>query len=148
MEGKENILNYINQNFKDKKFLFIENDWGLYRELKILEDVLIDNKIRYHTMFNLSKIPIEAILEVISMADVIVWQSTYTTEISQSLLKLIDNYPEKIFIECPINEPLLYYKNDVVPDFYVLDIYENDDSYWRLNKLSDKPIWQKGSDEV
>jgi hypothetical protein len=148
MEGKVNIINYISQNFKNKKFLFIENDWDLHRELKLLEDILIDNKIKYHTMFNLSEIPIKAILEVISMADIIVWQSTYVTEISRSLLKLIDNYPNKIFIECPINEPLFYYKHDIVPDFYTLDIYEDNDHYWKLNKLSDKPIWEKGEDEV
>ena len=77
MKGKQRILSYLQDNFKDKKFLFLENDWDLYRELAVIEDFLIDSKMKYHTIFNVSQVPVKAILEIIDFADVIIWQSTY-----------------------------------------------------------------------
>lgn len=150
MKGKQRIFNYINKNFKNKKFLFLENDYDLYRELAVIENFLIDKKIKYHTICNFAEMSTKGILEMIDFSDVIIWQSTYVDERTQQLLGLINNYPDKIFIEVSMNEPFRYYKGDLIPDVYILNGMEDEfyDDSWTFHKLSDKPLWNKKFNEI
>ena len=49
--SQENILSVL----KDKSILFIENDMGLYNGLDKVEELLIENKIKYNCLFDVSK---------------------------------------------------------------------------------------------
>lgn len=150
MKGKQNILDFICTEFKDKKFLFLENDWDLYRELKVIEDCLIENKIKYHTIFNIDKVSVKGILEVVDFADVIIWQSTYVSEKSRDLLKMINNYKDKVFVEVQLNEPMAFFKGSLIPDVYILNGFDDDDfdNMWTFHKLSEKPLWEKDINEI
>lgn len=135
----DNIVDVL----KDKSVLFLENDNGLYNGLDTLENILIENKIKYNCLFDLTSLSKEYIINQIHLYDAIVFQTTWTYDISKELYKFLESLKdEKIIIEHYINEPSWYYKPKVVHDVYICKIDDNfDEDWWSFYKLSDKPYW-------
>ena len=139
--GIENFLETV----KDKTILFIENDNGLYNGLDIIEETLIENKIKYNCLFDVSSLPVEYIKKQIECADVIIFQTTWTYEVSKQIHDFIASIKNdnKIIIENYINEPSWYYKPDVIHDVFICKtpIETWEDMEWEFYKLSDDPYW-------
>lgn len=98
-EGREN-----------KRVLFLENGNSfLTDDLNLFKDILIENKIETCILFPLEKIPMNIIKEYINEYDIFVFQTTWTSEISQVLLKSMDTfYPSKVIIDVYLREPHIY----------------------------------------
>lgn len=136
--------------FKEKETLFIENDWGLYNTVGVLEQFLIENKCQYHTILDLERISMEVIISTIEMHDIIVFESQYVGERAQELLKFLynDKSMKKKVVECYIHEPHWWRKpKGILSDMYVLTTSQewddNDFEEWEFNKLRvEKAIWE------
>lgn len=128
---------------KDQRVLFLENDTGLYNGLDTLENILIENKIKYNCLFDLTSVSKEYILRQIEMFDVIVFQTTWTYEISNELYEFLKTSKDpKIIIEHYIGDPSWYYKPDVIHDVFICKMNEDyDEEDWSFYKLSDEPYW-------
>lgn len=128
---------------KDQRVLFLENDNGLHNGLDTLENILIQNHIKYNCLFDLTSLPKEYILRQIEMCDVIIFQTTWTYEISKEIHEFLKtSKDQKTIIEHYIGDPSWYYKPDVVHDVFICKMnedYEEED--WSFFKLSDEPYW-------
>lgn len=140
--SQENILSVL----KDKSILFIENDMGLYNGLDKVEELLIENKIKYNCLFDVSSLPLEYVKKQIEWSNVIIFQTTWTYEVSKQIHDFIASIKNdnKIIIEHYVNEPSWYYKPDVAHDVYICrtplrDLDDIDD--WEFYLLSEEPYW-------
>jgi hypothetical protein len=148
--ASENFLNVVS----GKQVLFLENNDGLCLDLEHIETFLKSHKVNCIALCDLRKVQFESILEAIKKADVIIFQTTWATEISTKLydhvFKLKD---KKHIIEVYIDRPTWYYKpRKISHDVYVMQAngwmfdprYEDDPlAYWKFNKLRmHKPIWK------
>lgn len=145
----ENLLGVV----KDKAILFLENDEDLSIDLEHVETFLKENKVDYKTLNGLPKLDFEVIAEAIKAADVIIFQSTWTTVIVSKLKDFITGLKDtKQVIEVYMDNPHWYYKPDTLHDVYILrthsylwdPMYEDDPlGYWQFHKLHSKiPIWK------
>ena len=152
MRKSENIKKALNDICKNKELLFIENDpSGLYNAVGNFEEFCLENKIKYHTVLDASKVEFKSLLEQIELHDTIVWESTYSTELSQNLLELISSkrFHSKKLIECYIHKPAFYYKPDTHHRVFLLNSY-GDGEDWEFYELKEdeKPIWDKEENEL
>lgn len=158
MRGKENVTKGILDLCKGKEILFIENDFGLYNSVGNFELFCIENKLQYHTILDLERIPLESIMEQIKMHDIIVWESTYGSDISSKLQDLMHSKAihSKKLIECYISDPHWYYLPEGINhDLHILSSYGGEDGLggmdeWEFYQLKEdrKPIWEKRDDEL
>ena len=137
---KENIINTL----MGKKVLFLENDNYLDNGLETLESVLKDAGIQYTVLFNLSKLPIQQVLDEINTHDCIVFQTQWVTSISHKLLEFVQSLPEKkVVIEVYINEPTWFYHMELFGHHEVF-IYKQDKHHLLpacFYKLTNIPFW-------
>ena len=139
--SKENVVSTLS----GKKVLFLENDSDLDNGLETFESVLKDAGIQYKVLFNLSKLPIQQVLDEINTHDCIVFQTQWLTSISHKLFEFVQSLPEKkIVIEVYINEPTWFRHLEVFGHHEVF-IYKQD-KYHLLPecfyKLTNKPYWE------
>lgn len=146
----ENLLDVVT----GKQVLFLENDDGLCLDLNHIETYLQVNKVDTIALCNLSEVSFDKILEAINNADVIIFQTTWVTEMSTKLSDYIYQLKDKKhIIEVYIDKPTWYYKPRRIPhDVYVMQangwmfdpMYEDDPvGYWKFYKLRlHKPFWE------
>lgn len=131
--------------FSGKDILFLENDNRLHGPVGNLEIWLIENKIKYNSLFNVSDLSMEYIKGQIAYADIIAFETTWTYEVSKNIEKFLTlSKDKKIIVECYICDPSWYYKpKGVVHDMYVLDSYGDEMDNWELKKLRiNKATWE------
>jgi len=152
---------------KGKSILFIEGDLGLHNSVGVLAKFLFDNKIHYNSILNAGAMTLEGIIELVDFHDVIIWQSTYSTETAANIMKaLFDDKVTrheacgcnvmKILLEVYICDPYNYYKPEGLKKRVMgltgLSDYddEGDHENWRLYEYKDdqKPTWEKEDDEL
>lgn len=133
------LENELVKLLENKEILFIENDLGLYDNVEILENFLIENKLKYRTILNASKQSFECLSEIINMHDVIIWQSTYLSETSIELVGCInsDLFTSKTLIELPLHKRSIFGKrtNKTKHKVYTLDVSEYIED-WELRNLN------------
>lgn len=95
---------------KTKRVLFLENgNCNMTDDLNLFKKLLIENKIEITILAHLQEIPIEIITDYINEYDVIVFQTTWLTEISRSLLKQQDKFKDpKTIIDIYLRDPHVY----------------------------------------
>ena len=131
--------------FNNKDILFLENGQSHQNCDGNLEIWLIENKIRYNSLYNISKLPLEYVKNQIEYYDIIAFQTTWTYEISKTLEEYISKLENrKVIVECYINEPSWNYKPKVIHDVYILNSFGDDMDDWTFDKLrTNKPYWEK-----
>lgn len=105
---------------KNKEILILERDQSLsYQLLKFLE-YCRENKLCINTLYSIQDVPFSYIQKQIDWFDVIVYQTTWTYEISHKISEYLrKNKSKKIVIECYMSEPSFYRKpKGVVHDMY------------------------------
>ncbi len=133
---------------KDKKILFLENDSVLDDSVGNLSKWILKTKIPNSGLlafYELEKSSYEYILRAIDEHDIIIFETTWATDISKKLKQYILSKKEdkKIIIECYVNEPSFVRKPQMIHDLYVLDSYDLDVDSWKLNKLRvNKAYWE------
>lgn len=146
-EIKDNAVNKkLKKLLVGKRVLFLENDFGHYHADGNFEIWLMENKIQYNSIFGISSVNMEYIIEVINHFDVIAFETTWTYEISQKIKEyLMKSRSKKIIIECFIgSEPSWYYKpKGIVHDLYTIGSGDEDMDNWDFYKLRvNKPYWE------
>lgn len=152
VNGSKRVIKSPAQNVIDtlrgKKVLFLENDDTLANGLDEFERILKSAEIDYTILFDLSELPLQTITEAINSHDAIVFQTQWVYDISKTLLKYVRALRDKkIVVECYINEPTWYYKqqhgskHDVY--IYSCDVHwgEADKETETFYKLTNKPYW-------
>jgi hypothetical protein len=137
--------------FAGRDVLFLENSIGLHDAVGNLERWLIENKVKYNAIFSIGDLGkleggVDYIMERISESDIIVFETTWTYDISKILEKKIAAMKnKKIIVEVYISEPSWWYKpKGVKHDVYVFSSEDEDMDNWDFDKLRlNKPIWEK-----
>lgn len=133
---------------KDKRVLFLENGNSyLTDDLNDVKKELISNKIEICILCHLKQIPLEVICEYIKEYDVIMFQTTWTSEISQDLLKAIDLFREpKIVVDVYLHKEKMFWNPSKIHTWINLmtsyDRYFEKESEWIFEIL--KPITDEG----
>jgi hypothetical protein len=147
--ASENFLSVVS----GKQILFLESDDELCLDLEHIETFINANNINNTVLCDLGEVPFEKILEAINNADVIIFQTTWVTEISTKLSDYIFKLKDKKYvIEVYIDHPTWYYRPKKVPhEVYIMKangwmfdpMYEDDPlPYWKFYKLRmHKPFW-------
>lgn len=141
----ENII----ETLAEKKVLFLENSEGLYHGLDVFEELLIKHNIEYKCLFSVSEIHFDSIIAAIKECDAIVFQTTWTYDISRAITEhLVKSQDKKTVIECYISEPSWYYKPDAIHDVYICNpprrSFKKDpvkEADWEFYKLSGSAYW-------
>ena len=131
--------------FSGKDILFLENDNGLFDSAGSFEIWLIENKIKYNVLYNVSELPLEYIKGQIECADVIAFETTWTYKISKDIKEFLISYKrKKLVVECYIDKPTWCRKPvGVIHDMYVLGSYGDDMDEWYFKKLRiNKGTWE------
>jgi hypothetical protein len=141
---EENVV----KTLTGKKVLFLENDNVLQNGLDEFERILKTANIDYMVLFDLSNTPLETIITAINECDVIVFQTTWTYEISNKLFDYVSSLPDKkVVIEVYINEPTWYYasQHGTHHDVYIYtcmtsygEVFKDSEKFF---KLTDEPYW-------
>jgi hypothetical protein len=133
---------------RHKRVAFLENGHFLFDECETVGEYLSENKIDFTAICDVQKQGMEAVLRQCRDKDVIIYQTTWTYEVSNQLKKAfmsIQN-PEfkKSFVEISAGEPTFTkVPKGVIHELYALDIYERDEPEWvfiKLNKVT--PYWK------
>lgn len=130
--------------FDGQRILFLENDNGLYNSVGNFETWLVENKIRYNALFDVSNLSMDYIKGQIEWANIIVFETTWTYEVARNIENFLTAYKDKkIIMECYIHEPSWWRKpKGVIHDMYVLQSSGNDMDDWNLDKLRvNKATW-------
>lgn len=133
---------------KGKKVLFLENDNELANGLDEFERILKGAEINYTVLFELSELPLQSITAAINRHDAIVFQTRWVYDIAKKLFEYVKGLPEKkIVVECYINEPTWYYKQQhgSKHDVYIYSCHvhcgEADKETETFYKLTNKAYW-------
>lgn len=132
-----NKLEKLQSVLYKKDCLFLERGNYLEDCIRLFYNWIVENKIEHNILFDLSNANLDYIKNQINRFDVIVFQTTWTYEISHTLYEYLKNLKDKkIIIECYINEPSWYYKpKGIIHDVFILNPDEDIDN-WELNKLT------------
>lgn len=100
----EDIRARIKQSLpKRPKILMLERDSDTYNSVGAFRKILIDEKIEHNCLFRVHKLPVDYIVEQLEWFDIIVFETTWVSEVSQRLKKLLFNHKfefHKTIIEC------------------------------------------------
>lgn len=137
--------------FKGRDVLFLENSISLHDAVGNAERWMIENKIKYNSIFSIGDLGkleggVDYIMERIRESDIIVFETTWTYEISHILHeKIAAMKDKKTVVQVYIHEPTWWYKpKGVKHDVYVFSSCDEDMDTWELHKLRlNKPIWEK-----
>jgi ribosomal protein L7Ae-like RNA K-turn-binding protein len=158
---KEYVKDGLIKILKDKEpLLFIENDCSLSNAVGNLEKFCVEHKIKYHTIFRVSKLNKKEFIDILNMHDAIIWESTYTSKKTHEIIDLLLSdevsdyacgYNQKVLLlECYGYEPFWWYKPKTNKNVYILNSYNKDINNWEFYELNndDKPIWDKKDNEI
>lgn len=131
------LLSIIKGNkSRENRVLFIENGNSfLTEDLNLVKNLLLDSKIEFNILFPLDEIPSKIINRYLDEYDVIIFQTTWISEISKSLIKVMDSYSKKVVIDVILYEPKFYTNPSKVHDWYNLDVKRKEIDNWLLTKL-------------
>ena len=127
---------------ENKRVLFLENGNSyLTDDLNDIKKELVYNKIETCILCYLKKIPLEVICEYIKEYDVIMFQTTWTSEISQALLQSIDLFKKpKIVVDVYLSKEKSYYNPSKIHTWVNLqtsyDRYLPKESDWKFEILN------------
>jgi hypothetical protein len=126
-----------------KRILFLESDFTLNHSVGNFHKWCIENKMDHNSLYNISGLPIEYIMEQIDWFDVIAFETTWTYNISHLLKERVSNLrTKKIIIECYIYEPTWIRKPKVIHDVYILKASDDDLAEWEFDKLKIRVNYQ------
>lgn len=92
-------------------------------------------------MFDLSEKPLSEIAKAINECDVIVFQTTWLSDVSKKLFDYISSLPtKKIIVEVYIFEPTWYYASQHGSKH---DVYIYNDRFEIFWLLCDRPYWEE-----
>ena len=126
-----------------KEVLFLENGNRLDSSAENFRRILTYEKIPHNCLYSIGKLPIEYIIEQISWYEVIAFQTTGISKISQILKQhLLELTDKKTIIQCFNDKPMFYYQPEgVVHDIYVLKSNLGDMKYWKYCKKLHETIY-------
>jgi hypothetical protein len=139
-EVHKNLL----KTFKNKRILFLENDYTMNHSVGYFWRWCKENKVEYNCLFNVSKLPADYIMEQVEWFDVIAFETQWVYEVSETLHKLISAMKDKkIVLECHTGDPTWFRKPKVVHDVYILKSWTGDMDDWKFHKLRlNKAYWE------
>lgn len=114
--AEKNIISVV----KNKQILFLENDNSLHDSVDVFHWKLKKNGFKPTVFFEVGDAHWEDITNTIDAHDVIIFQTTWTYEISLKIKKHIESLTTpKIIIEVYINKPTWFKKPDTIHDVYI-----------------------------
>jgi len=145
--SKEQIIVNIKTVCNGKKIIFLENDKWLHDNAEVFSTLLKECKIKFKVIDLVSEKPLESVKKCIDKADLIIYQTTWTYEISKILEKYCWSLQKpKIFIEIPIGDPSFYYKpKELIHDFYIfkhLPDFDDEFGPTEFYKITKKAYWE------
>ena len=149
MENKDKILEFIGSVEIDSCFspniLILENSNCLEDAVLNFYKFCIDNKIPCNILLSIQKLPIEYIFERLSWCDIIIYQTTGTTEIFHKLLHSIKSFKDRKIkiIECFNREPVIGFVPDNCEHISMLCIKSQRDDIkrWEVKEITNIKSW-------
>ena len=145
--GAESFLSKVNETLKGKSILFIENSNILTDQIANFVQAIEFLNLPYKTLFNLKDLDLNFIVQKILEHKVIVFQTTWQTEMSHKLRDFLVNLKQpKTIIECRLGDPIFWRKpKNIVHDIIIADCFDDEFNRWSFVALdTEKSLWEIG----